>query len=411
MEPSPIGALSLALGLGLLIGLQRERSGAALGGIRTFPLIALLGAMSGLLARGFGPVPILGGFLCVLALAILSSLDQAREHGGAGQTTEVAAFLTYVVGVLLTTSYQAPAIVVGGLTAVLLHFKQPMHAFAGGLSEDDLRAIMRFAVVSLIVLPVLPNRAYGPYSVLNPREIWWMVVLIVTLGLVGYVGYKFLSHKTGALIGGVLGGLVSSTATTVAHSRRARGGDGVSALAGAAIIIASAVSVVRVIVEVLVAAPLVAPTIIPPLAVFLAIFVVVSLLSVRSATGATEGIPEPTNPAAIRTPLLFAFVYATVIFLSAAAREAAGPEALYAIAVLSGTVDMDAVTLSSARLAGAGRIEGATASRLILLAVLTNLVFKAGIVFALGSRSLFRRVALAFAVPAIGGIAILLLWR
>ena len=125
----------------------------------------------------------------------------------------------------LATGHHAAAIVVGGVTAVLLHFKEPMHRFAGRMSERDIDAMMRFVIVSLIVLPVLPNETFGPYRVLNPREIWLMVVLIVGIGLAGYVSFKLFGERAGVVLGGILGGLVSSTATTVAYARRVKDGD------------------------------------------------------------------------------------------------------------------------------------------------------------------------------------------
>ena len=187
MDTAVLSALSLALGLGLLIGLQRERAGSHLGGIRTFPLIALLGAFCGLLAYeyDYGALVVAAGFGGVAVLAILANLR--TEKGGEdtpGQTSEAAALLTYALGVLLATGHYAAAIVAGGVTAVLLHSKQPLHEFAGDLKERDVQAIMRFVIISLIILPLLPNKAYGPYELLNPREIWFMVVLIVMIFVV-----------------------------------------------------------------------------------------------------------------------------------------------------------------------------------------------------------------------------------
>lgn len=243
MDTNVLGALSLSLGLGLLIGLQRERVGSEFGGIRTFPLVALLGTVSGFLAERWGAFVLLGSFLALASVVLVGNLNKrGRPADTSGQTTEVAALLTYACGALLTTDYRPAGIVVGGLTAVLLHLKQPMHAFAGRLSQRDLQGIMRFAIVSLIVLPLLPAQTFGPYDVLNPREIWWMVVLIVGIGLAGYVSYRLFSGSAGILFAGVLGGLVSSTATTVAYARRVRANADATTIAAVVIIIASTVA-------------------------------------------------------------------------------------------------------------------------------------------------------------------------
>ncbi|MGH8473819.1 MAG: MgtC/SapB family protein, partial [Gammaproteobacteria bacterium] len=217
MDSAVLGALSLALGLGLLIGLQRERVGSTVGGIRTFPLIALLGVMCGLLASRWSDLIVVAGFIGVTSMAVLANLTKLKEGTETtGQTTEVAALLTYALGAYLATKNYPVAIVIGGVTAVLLHSKEPMHQFAGSLSERDVQAVMRFVIISLIILPVLPDEAFGPHQVLNPREIWWMVVLIVGIGLAGYVSYKLFGGRAGVVLAGIFGGLISSTATTVA---------------------------------------------------------------------------------------------------------------------------------------------------------------------------------------------------
>jgi len=172
MNAQVISALSLALGLGLLIGLQRQHAGSEFGGIRTFPLIALLGAICGLLAPAWGGIVVAGGLVAVAATTFVSNVRRSStDPEGARQTTEAAALLTFVTGALLTTEYQSYAIAVAALTAVLLHAKELLHRFAGNLTERDLQAIMRFAVVSLIVLPLVPDAEFGPYRVLNPRRI------------------------------------------------------------------------------------------------------------------------------------------------------------------------------------------------------------------------------------------------
>jgi uncharacterized membrane protein (DUF4010 family) len=411
MESEVLGALSLALGLGLLIGLQRERAGSTLGGFRTFPLIALLGAVSGLLAERWGALVPAMGLLAVVALGVLANVDKLRraEELG-GQTTEVAALLVFATGALLTTEHQTAGIVVGGLTAVLLHLKQPLHAFAGRLSEHDVEAIMRFAILSLIVLPLLPDQTYGPYEVLNPREIWWMVVLIVGIGLAGYVAYRLFGGRAGAVLSGLLGGLVSSTATTVAYARRAAQAGHGFGLAALVIVLASAVSLARVLVEVAAVAPRELATMAPPLLTLLAWMAAMAVVMVRWRDDDGERMPEQTNPAELKGALLFGALYALVLLATAAVKDHFGARALYGVAVVSGFVDLDAITLSTARLAAADRLEPATAWRVILTAALSNMAFKTGIAWVLGSTRLMARLWLPVAAVLAGGVALLLLW-
>ncbi len=411
MDSGVLGTLSLALGLGLLIGLQRQRAGSAVGGIRTFPLIALLGAMCGLLASVWSELIVVAGFIGITTMAVLANLAKYKEGTATGgQTTEVAALLTYVLGAFLATKNYPVAIVVGGVIAVLLHFKEPMHQFAGHMSERDVQAVMRFVIISLIILPVLPDKAFGPYQVLNPREIWLMVVLIVGIGLAGYVSYKLFGEQAGVVLGGILGGLISSTATTVAYARRIKDNPEAASLAAITIVIASSVAAARVIVEVAVVAPNILGAVAPPLGALCLLMAMISIAMLMFDKTRGDAMPEQGNPAELKSALLFGAIYALIVFATAAVKERFGGQALYVIAVISGVVDVDAITLSTAQLAAAERVDTTTTWQVILIASLVNLVFKAGVALMLGSAKLFLRVALAFAVAIAGGVLILLAW-
>jgi uncharacterized membrane protein (DUF4010 family) len=411
MDFSLLGTLSLALGLGLLVGLQRERARSDFGGIRTFPLLTLFGTLCGLFAAKWGGLTVAAGLIATAAVAFLANLTKLRKQQGTrGQTTEVAALLMYAVGVLLTTDHQPLAIVIGGITAVMLHLKEPMHAFAGRLSETDVGAIMRFAIVSLIVLPVLPDREFGPFQVLNPREIWLMVVLIVGMGLAGYVSFRLFGARAGVVLGGILGGLVSSTATTVAYARRVRDSASAPALAALIILIASAVAAARVMVEIGVAAGHAAPQMLPPLAALLVLMIVVAAAMLFLTKKPDGEKPDQSNPAQLKSALIFGAIYAAVLFATAAAKELLGGQGLYGVALVSGFVDVDAITLSTSRLAATQKIEVDTAWRLIIVATLSNVVFKTGLAFALGSSALFTRLIVPVGIILAGGIALVLAW-
>lgn len=411
LDNATLNALSLALGLGLLIGLQRERARARLGGIRTFPLVALFGAVCGLLTREWGAPIAAAGLLGIAALLVIANIEKRRTGDEtAGQTTEVAALLTYALGALLATGQYEAALVAGGVTAVLLYFKEPMHEFAGGMSENDVRAVMRLVIISLIILPVLPDREYGPYAVLNPREIWLMVVLIVGIGLIGYVSYKLFRGNAGAVINGILGGLISSTATTVAYARRVRDTGAVLTAAALIIGIAWTISVARVIVEVMVVAPTLVPRVVPPLAALLAVMIAACGVMWLAGKGKSEEMPSQHNPAELAGALIFGAIYAVVIFASAAVRHHFGEQAVYAVAVVSGVVDVDAITLSTARLGAAGRLEPATVWKIIMLACLSNVVFKGAAVLVLGSTALFVRLLPICALTVGAGAALIFAW-
>lgn len=411
MAANPFVQLGISMLLGLLVGLQRQRTEASVGGIRTFPLIAAFGTLCGLLAIEHGGWVIAAGLIALAALLVVSNFMLAR--GGdtdAGQTTEVAALLLYGIGAYVVFGALAVAVALGGAIAVLLHYKDLLHAFAAKIGERDVTAIMQFVLITLVILPVLPNQAYGPYAVLNPFQIWLMVVLIVAISLVGYVAYKLFGAKEGAVLGGVIGGLVSSTATTVSFARRTAAAPSSAGLAALVIMIASGSVFARVIAEVGVVAPEHFRQIVPPLAAMLAVSVVIAAALYLHTREHHASMPEQGNPADLRTAMIFGGMYALIVFFVAAAKTEFGEQGLYGVAVLSGLTDMDVITLSTSQLVKQGRLETGTAWRMILVASLANLGFKGVLVASLGSRVLFRDIAVAFGVAIVAGIGMLWLW-
>lgn len=404
--------LGTALGLGLLVGWQRERAKSHMAGVRTFPIITLLGTMCGLLAERFGGWIVAAGLLGIAGLALMSNLVRMRgeEPQDAGQTTEAAALLMFSLGAFLVVGNRPAAVAVGGAVAVLLHLKQPLRRLIGRMTEDDFHAVMKFVLVSLVILPVLPDETYGPYDVLNPREIWLMVTLIVGISLTGFTAYKFFGKGAGTLLGGILGGLISSTATTVSYSRRTKSAPDSTALAAVVIMIASTIAYARVLVEIAVVAPGQLRQMAPPLGMMLGVMAIISAAAHVLGRGRTNEMPEHGNPAELKSALLFGGLYALVVLGVAAAKDYFGNRGLYAAAAISGLTDMDAITLSTANLTNAGRIDPVTGWRLIFIASLSNLVFKAGIVAMLGDRRLLLRIAVLYGVALAGGTLLLWLW-
>jgi uncharacterized membrane protein (DUF4010 family) len=305
---------------------------------------------------------------------------------------------------------QEVAVVLGGGVAVLLQWKVPLHRLAKGLGEEDLKAIMKFVLISLVILPVLPDKTYGPYDVLNPHQIWLMVVLIVGISLGGYITYKFWGEKAGIVLGGILGGLISSTATTVSYARRTAYSVGVSQAGALVILISSTIVFIRVLVEIAVVAPRFLTTAAPPLSIMVALFAAACLPLWRKIRSEEDRMPEQENPSELKSAVFFGFLFALVLLAVAAARESLGLRGLYGVAALSGLTDMDAITLSTAQLVSQGRLDGDTGWRLVLLASLSNLLFKGGTIAVLGSRHLLARIAVIYALALGTGLAVLLLW-
>lgn len=416
MQQSPVDweafrALGIALGLGLLVGLQRERAASRIAGIRTFALITVFGTLSALLADAFGSWVLPAGLLALAALIVVANVAKIESgEVDPGLTTEVAVLLMYAVGAFVATGHEASAVAVAGSVAILLQLKQPLHRFVQRIGEADIRAIMQFVLISLVILPVLPNRTYGPYDVLNPHQVWWMVVLIVGIGMGGYIAYKLVGARGGALLGGVLGGLVSSTATTVSAARRDGRHAGAANLSALVILLASATVFLRILVEVAAAALGHFGRLAPPLVALF--FWMVLLCAVHQARTASSDpdMPSQENPAQLGSALVFGALYAVVLVAVAAAKERFGTAGIYAVAALSGLADVDAITLSTARLVAIGSVDPESGWRAILIAALSNLAFKGAVVAALAGSRLRSRVLTLFGVAFLGGVAILWFW-
>lgn len=411
MIPDIFIQLAVALGLGLLVGLQRERVDPAIAGIRTFALISLFGAVSAQLAKVFGGWLIGVGFLVTAGLVTAGNLVRLQNREAEpGQTTEFAALLMYGLGAWVVTGSMTVPVVLTGLVAVLLHLREPLHKLVGKIGEKDLRAIMQFVLISLVILPVLPDHNLGPYGVLNPYQGWWMVVLIVGLSLAGYVAYKLFGATAGTVLAGILGGMISSTATTATYGRRSRETPDLARLAALVVMLASTVVYARVLLEVAAVARDRFAELAPPLAVMLGWMALLSLGAWLAGRDGAGEPPEPGNPAELKAALVFGALYVAVLLAVAFARDRFGNAGLYTVAALSGLTDVDAITLSTARLVQSARLDSETGWKAILLASLTNLGFKAGIVAALGSRALLGRIAVLFGAAIVGGGLIVWLW-
>ena len=422
MEPT-FQQLGIAALLGLLVGLQREHAASALAGMRTFPLITLLGSVSAILAQHFQQSWIVAaGLLAVVAVTAVGHLLQRNSDPHPGTTTDVAMVLMYAVGALVVVGPMGAAIAVGGTVAVLLQFKPELHGLARKLGDDDLRAIMQFVLITCIILPVLPRHNYspldflhpaeagheaGPLAVLNPFQIWLMVVLIVGLSLGGYIAYKFFGRSAGILLAGVLGGAISSTATTVSYARGAQSSPAARHTATVIIMIASVVMYVRILVSVGVVSPALLETVTAPVTVLMLLTLLPALVLWLSMRRQPASMPQQKNPTQLKSAVVFGLMYAGVLLALAAAKQYWSGRGLYAVAFLSGLTEMDAITLSTARMSLDHPTVATIAWRLIVVGSMANLVSKAGIAGLLGGWRLLVQITLLFAIPMLGGAVLL----
>lgn len=424
VDAKPYVDFGIALAAGLLIGLERQQShpmpnpdGSFLGGVRTFPLLALAGALSVVLARAgmtWAPIVALLAVVALLAISFSADVKQGRDRG---LTTEIAALVTFLLGGLAAAHGAIPetserAVIVGGTAVVvtlLLSSKPRLHGLAEKVSSDDLFSTVKFLIVAVLVLPLLPNRTMGPLDVLNPFQIGLMVVLIAGISFVGYVARRALGPGRGIAATALVGGLVSSTAVTLSFASRSKREPATVPLAAIAILLASTIMFVRVLVEVgAVHAPLLPAVAMPIGAMAAAGVVAAGVLWFRArGTKATSTDVELSNPFELGTALKMGLVFAVVLFASKAAQSYAGAGGMYVAAVLAGTTDVDAITLSTASLAKSG-LDPAVASTTIVIGAASNTVVKATIAAVVGGLALGKRVLVACGfILAVGALVLL----
>jgi uncharacterized membrane protein (DUF4010 family) len=416
--PLALQQLLVALLVGLLIGLDRERAEERkkrklFAGVRTFPLIALLGAGLALLGRQAGYWVLAVGFAGVAAIALLSYQRSSRD-GNVGATTEVAALLTYVLGALAGVGELLLAGATGVAVAVLLAIKIPLERLSRTMSQEELEGVLELAVISAIVLPLLPDRGYGPWQVWNPFKIWMVVVLVSTVSFAGFVAVRWKGERAGLFWAATLGALVSSTATTVAMAQRSREQPEHGARIAAAAVLASVVMCGRLLVLVaVVRAPLLV-RLAPPLGAMALTGLGLAFLLGHGKAGDGGGGPDRNsrNPFSLRSAIAFGALFAGILLLVRASEVYLGAKGTLLAALLSGLVDVDAITLALSRGARPDAFDQAMIG--IVVACGSNNLFKAGAAIAAGAGRFRRDVALGLVamILAGGGVAaaLVLLW-
>ena len=399
-----------SLAIGLLIGLERERNPSARAGLRTFALVAMFGTLSALLSSKLEtPWLLIAGLLAVAGMIIAAYLNNPGEplrldkEADPGTTTVIALLLCYGLGAMIWYGLAKLAVMLAIAATALLYFKPELRGLSQRLTRSDLVAVLQFSVLTFIVLPILPDQSYGPYHAFNPHQAWLMVVLISGISLAGYTALHVVGTRYGAPLLGFLGGLVSSTATTLLYARNSKRNPVMSRLAASVIVIAGMVVLLRLLVVSAVVAYGMLPALFPVLAGGFLFGLVVALYNWRKMDKATGlNIPETSNPAELRTAIGFGLLYVIVLLGAAWMEDLAGSRGLYAVALVSGLTDVDAITLSSLRLFNLGQLSEHQTVTAIALAFLSNLAFKFGMVVFIGGWHLARHVATGFGTIALG---------
>jgi uncharacterized membrane protein (DUF4010 family) len=404
------GAL-VSLLIGLLLGLERERSQEQderlFAGIRTFPLVVLAGFLGARAQDQAGSWVLPAVILAIGALAVAAYVVTSSAHSGA--TTEVVAIVAPLLGAFVAWEQALTAAALAVVITLLLTFKAPLHHIAGRVSQDEIVAILKFAVVAVVLLPLLPEEPVGPYGAIVPRHIGFVVLVVSAVSLAGYLLVRLLGGRAGWALAGLLGGLVSSTAVTLSLSGRARGEAAGAGPLAAGILLASTVLYARsALLAVLFDRELgahVAPRLALPFATLAAFAFHEWRRSEGDERGADVGVK---NPVELGRALMLAAVFAAILLAGRAAQDALGTAGLWLTGAAGGLVDVDSVTLASARLHREGVVSLQAAGGALLLASLANLIVKAAIVAVVGGAALVRRVAVGFAaVAAVSLLALL----
>lgn len=409
--------VGMALAAGLLIGLERgwrQRDlpdGHRVAGLRTFALIGLLGGLSGLLAQRWGAV-VLVAVLAVIALLVLAGyIVTARMHGVMGLTTAMAAMITFLVGVLAAGGGTSLAATIAVVTVALLQLKRPMHSGIGKLTEIELTSGVQLLLISVVVLPVLPDRGFGPFSALNPYKLWWAVVLLALLSFLGFVLMRWFGTRRGLTLTSLLGGMVSSTATTATLARWAKEAPQWRPLAAGGATLACAAMFGRMAVLVAVAAPALGTT---------AIVTLAAMAVTGAAFGAylttrerAQKLPDLStqNPLKLTAAVQFALFLAAVLLVGRFLSDRFGDAGLLVTAAISGLVDVDAITLSVGRMVSDGVAGAEVAGVAVFLAAAVNQATKLGLLWVLDGRSLALKVLPAYALMALVGTGVALTLR
>lgn len=405
-----------ALLIGALLGVEREKrkrlgNGASIGGLRTFILFSLLGALGGWLSVELALPWLLIAVIVVVAIIVIAGYAQSVKHDAEalGMTTELAAMAAVMLGAMVMLGYREMAVALAVTVAAVLAYKEPLHGVVDRIGSDDVFAGLRLLIATFIVLPLLPNQSIDPWDTLNLYSLWILVLLISSLSLAGYIATRLFGSERGILFTGISGGLVSSTAVTLSFARNSRENEAQSSLIASSILAAWCVMYGRVLVVVLAVNHNILSHLLTALAVMAAVTGAMAWMLYRKNTArfssAGSKAVELKNPFSLTAATKFALFFALVMLAVKIVSEELSGAGMYLIAALAGMTDVDAITLAMARFALKG--ETGIAVSAIVIAILSNTVVKTIMVAVLGSAELRKSMLLSTVGILLAGFAVL----
>ncbi|MDT8439282.1 MAG: MgtC/SapB family protein [Wenzhouxiangellaceae bacterium] len=406
--------MAVGLAIGLLVGLERgwQRRAADEGarqlGLRTLGLVGLAGALCGMLAESLGPLALGLPFIGLAVVVAAGYAISARRQQDLGLTTEAATLVTFLLAGTAGLGHLLVASAGAVLMVLLLSYKAQLHGGLQALDRGEVQAALKLLLISVVVLPVLPDQGYGPWQALNPYVIWWMVVLIAAISFVGYFAIRIAGARFGILFTGLFGGLAASTATTLSLARMARKRGSQPALLAAGILLACGTMFPRMLlVATLIHRPLLNELLVAALLMAAVVYGGALWLLIGRDRNPAEAELDPGNPLELRSALTFGALLAVVMLAGEGLTRWLGEAGIYALAAASGVADVDAVTLSLARMAG-GDLRLSLAALGIVIAASVNTLVKAGMALAVAGRATGLRVAIPLVLAVVAGLGWLL---
>ncbi|WP_456393229.1 MgtC/SapB family protein [Persephonella sp.] len=392
---------------GLLIGLEREHrtKREIFAGIRTFPLISVLGMLSGLIFDKYWDGILYFTFGAVVLLAVINYYLEYQKD--IGSTTEIATFIAFIIGLLIYYEHYYIAAFLSVATTGLLALKRTLEKFAKNISEEDIFAILKFALVTVVIYPLLPDKNFGPFDAINPKNIWEMVVLVSVIDFLAYIILRWKGTKT-LWITGVIGGMISSTAVSYELAKLSRKYSAVTYSALFGIVLAWLIMNFRVLFLSGVVNTEVTLTLLWPVLALSGVYVVIiGIIYIKNreqiSRSSQQEIPF-TNPFQISSALQFGVIYGIIIFATKALQHYYGSKGVYIASFISGVIDVDAITLSLSTLAKNGTLTTIIAAKAIVIAIVSNSIFKFLYIFMFGNKKLVRNMTVFLLVTVLFGI-------
>ncbi len=403
--------LCVALAIGLLIGIERgwqerdAKEGERVAGVRTYGLLGLMGGVTALLTEPFGHLLIGLAFVGLSGLlAVVYTVNARRDDSDVGITSLTACLLTFMLGALAATGEIAIAAASAVVTTLLLGYKPLLHSWIHALEGRELRAGLKLLLISVVLLPILPNQGFGPWQTLNPYVLWWMVVVIATISFIGYFAIKIGGTRKGTAFTGLFGGLVSSTALTLNFSRIARLNPAMTPMLATGILLACGTMYPRILLLVTLLNPdLLKPLLLPTITMAIITYLPTVFYWRLHSPTSTSIAPTLKNPLELKTAVSFGLLLALVMLLGKALKYWFGETGLLVLAAASGISDVDAITLSLARMSQ-GDLTLSVATFGVIIAASVNSIAKSCIATIIGGKGIGLRVGLPLLASAVGGL-------